>query len=283
MPTVTGFTVDVMQAAIIACLVAVSFYVVLAVFRVYNMAHGEFVMIGGFATSYSFELGTGWVGGIIITVALCGLLAGAIAVPLLHVSKRDESAGLLFTWGISLSIVQSIRLVIGTSGVSANIAPGVPHTIFGATVPGHTVYLISWASILVVSLCILWSKGPLATHFRAVKDNPELASKLGLNTPAIKMGAFVVSAVVAGLTGVLITPLVAISPSMGSRYTVLAVLTVLTFGGGSITHVVGAAFVLAMVRCTIEYFSSPSLAVAGMFVFVFTMLLLSRLWKGAGQ
>ena len=44
MPTVTGFTVDVMQAAIIACLVAVSFYVVLAVFRVYNMAHGEFVI-----------------------------------------------------------------------------------------------------------------------------------------------------------------------------------------------------------------------------------------------
>lgn len=270
-----------LSVASILLLAALGLALTFGLMRVINMAHGEFLMVGGYLTYLAARwtgpaLGDGylWVAFPLAFVgtALLGALLEVLVIRRLYGRPLDT---LLATFGISLILQQAARQVFGSTGVPVT-APSV--TLGAVTMPGSRLFVIALSLLVLGGVWWLLSRTRFGMVVRAVNQNREMAAALGVNTRALDLLVFSLGAGIAGVAGVGLALLAPVNPTVGAAYMVNAFLVVVVGGVGSVLGAGVAAILLGSLTALAEGLTSESLAQAALLVLVVAFLQ----WKPRG-
>jgi branched-chain amino acid transport system permease protein len=213
-------------------LAAIGLVVIFGMMGIINLAHGEFILVGAYATTLSFLAGAplpvAMVVGVVATTVF-GLVVERAILKRFYDRPLDS---MVATWAISLIMVQGSRIVFGNSLSQI----GTP---LGAIEYGEFSYstyrvLLSFVSLaLLAGIYVLFTRTEFGLKARATIEDPATASTMGINTERMYMVTFGFGSALAGLTGALYAPAFAMTPQLGNNFLVEAFVTVVV-GGSSI-------------------------------------------------
>lgn len=244
----------------ILMLITVGLGIIYGLMDVLNLAHGEFLMLGAYGVVMAQMAGlNGWAGMVVATV-LVGVVGFVIERGLIRFLYRRPADALLATWGISLIMVQLIRIIFGPAPqtVSSPIQGAID--IFGLPFPKYRLFVLALSIVLTIIVLVVFRYPTFGIKTRAVLQDAETAKCLGIRAPRMYSIAFVIGSALAGLAGALIASLVTVQPNMGGVFLVRAFLTVIVGGAGSLLGVVGGSTVIGGIEGAVSYFSSSVLA-----------------------
>ncbi|MBM4231390.1 MAG: branched-chain amino acid ABC transporter permease, partial [Gammaproteobacteria bacterium] len=164
--------------------------VVFGMMRVINLAHGEFVMVGGYTTIACYQAGLDiWFSMLIVApfvVGLLGLIIERLVIRFLYGRMIDT---MLATWGLSLLIVGLVTLIFGNSAVSVQ-APIGSYEIGQYQMGGYNLFIIAIATLLLLVMWLVMRFTRLGLVARGAMQNRDVASSLGYNPERIYMWTF---------------------------------------------------------------------------------------------
>lgn len=231
-------------------LVSVGLALAIGVIGIVNFAHGEFFMVGAFLTyQLSVSLGLDPVLSLfVVAPALFALGALIYRSTIQYVLSAPELNQMLLTFGLGIILQNLALLVWGGNPVSIS---NVPYRSVGYQVGGVSVGLVPLVSflislVLVVGLYVALVHTPLGRAMRAVAQNRTGASLVGLEVDRIYLVAFALSALLAGIGGVMIAVIQSPTPSVGFAFTLKAFAIVVVAGLGNIRGILWASLLVAV-------------------------------------
>ena len=241
---------------------------------VINMAHGEFIMLGAYsAWVMQFFIGIPWLLCLplsFIIVAFVGWLVERGLIRHLYDRPLDT---LLATWGVSLVLIQSIRLIFGGEPQYID-APSWLKTgmvIDFIHIPWMRIFIFGLALGLVAVTFVILFKTNIGIQVRAVMQNKEMGASFGINSERVYGLTFAYGAGLAGISGAMFTGLKTIFPDMGLGYVVEAFLVVVT-GGGDIVGSVATAGIMGEMFSVFSYFTNDTFGRFVLFVLIVIFL-----------
>jgi urea transport system permease protein len=271
-------------------LAAIGLAVTFGLMRVINMAHGEMLMLGAYSTYVAQLLFQRYLPGaldwyLLLAVPLAfivcmgiGMLLERSVIRFLYGRPLET---LLSTWGISLILIQVVRLVFGAQNVAvANPSwlSGGFEILPGVVLPFNRIATIGFVTGVVLFITWLLRKTSLGLQVRAITQNRSMASCMGIKTQRIDMLTFGLGSGLAGLGGVALSQIGNVGPELGQLYIVDSFMVVVVGGVGKIAGSVVAAIGLGTINKVLEPFSG---AVLGkIFVLVFVVLFIQRRPQG---
>jgi urea transport system permease protein len=226
---------------------------------VINMAHGEMLMLGAYAT-YSVQTAMhGSAHYLLVAVPVAFLSTGLIGVVLertviRHLYGRPLET-LLATWGISLGLIQTIRLLFGAQNVTvANpdwLAGGV-EVAQGLVLPWARIAVVGFVVLVAAAVWFILQRTRFGLQVRAVTQNRGMAAAIGIPTRRIDALVFGLGSGIAGLGGVALSQLGNVGPELGQSYIIDSFMVVVLGGVGRLAGAVAAALGLGVVNKLIE-------------------------------
>jgi urea transport system permease protein len=237
----------------ILLLMALGLAVVFGLMGVINMAHGELMALGAYATFVVQNwFRAAWPGHFdsyfLVALPVSFLVAAAVGLVLergviRHLYGRPLET-LLLTWGVSLIIQQGLRLWFGAANVDVSspswLSGGVP-VMAGLTLPYNRVFIIGLASVSVVAMYWLLFRTSAGLCIRAVTQNRAMSSCLGVRAGVVDATTFAFGAGLAGLAGCALTQIGNVGPSLGQNYIVDSFMVVVTGGVGKLAGTILAS------------------------------------------
>ena len=260
-----------LSAGSILLVVALGLAITFGLMGVINMAHGEMITVGAYATyitqnvfgqGMNFTLPfihfaihlpglhlTGWayqlyfVAAIPIGFCSAALVGIALERSVIRFLYRRPLESLLATWGVSLILQQLFKLTFGSNNVNVDspVYLSSNWTFFDITFDWNRVFVIGFAVAIVFGVWLALTKTPLGLLIRCVMQNRTMAACMGVRTERVNMLTFGLGSGLAGLAGVFVTQLGTVGPSMGQEYIVDSFMTVVVGGVGSIFGTVVSA------------------------------------------
>lgn len=256
----------------ILLLVALGLAITYGLMGVINMAHGELMMLGAYATyvvqSFFQHHYPQWFS-IYLPVAvvfsfLTSAVVGAILerVVLKHLYGRPLET-LLATWGISLMLMQGVRSIFGAQNVTVEnpvwMSGGI-EVLSNLTLPWNRIVIIFFAAFVLISMALLIGKTRLGLFVRGVTQNRPMASSLGVNTNRVDTYAFALGSGIAGLAGCALSQIGNVGPDLGQSYIVDSFMVVVLGGVGQLLGSVYAALGLGVLNKLLEGVAGAVLA-----------------------
>jgi urea transport system permease protein len=244
-----------LSMASILLVIALGLAIIYGSMGVINLAHGEFVMLGAYATwamqnffGFSILVALPFV---FIAVALVGWVIELVIVRRLYRRPLDT---ILATWGIGIILQQLVRLGIGAESRFVR-GPAIFDgnlTIGAVVMSNYRIFVILFSIGVLTATWALMTRTEFGMKLRAVIQNREISECYGIEAGKIYSITFAYGAGLAGIAGALITPLYSTIPTMGTTLVVDAFLVVIIGGLGS---VIGAAAAAVMIGEVTAIFS----------------------------
>lgn len=248
---------NIVTSIAIFFVIAVGLAIIFGLMNVVNLAHGEFVMLGAYAAFLTTQLGLNpWFSFLIapVIVGIFGLFIEKILIRHLY-GKIMES--ILATWGLGIILRQLMEQLFGKDYKIVPYPVDQTVSFLGADYSLYRLLLVPFAFVLVIALWYLERKTNVGITVRAVIQNPNLSSALGININRVYSFSFVVGSALAGLAGAMIAPLISVHPGLGINYVMNGFLTVLVGGLGSLFGLVGSASLLGGSESLFSYLLDP--------------------------
>jgi len=264
---ITRFTGDLMYGlslGSVLLLASLGLAITFGLMGVINMAHGEMLMIGAYAT-YVVQLGFqkylpayfDWYVLVAIPVAfaasgLAGVLVERCILRFLYGRPLET---LLATWGVSLGLIQTVRLLFGAQNVAVP-APewlsGGVEVMEGVVLPFNRLATVVFGGLVVTFVWLILSRTRLGLDVRAVTQNRAMAGCMGIRTAHVDMWTFGIGSGVAGLGGVALAQIGNVGPELGQSYIVDSFMVVVLGGVGKLAGTVVGSFGLGIVNKLLE-------------------------------
>ncbi len=268
----------------ILLLVALGLAITYGLMGVINMAHGELMMIGAYATYVVQGLFRQYLPGAfdayLLVAVPASFLAAALVGALLERAVLRHLYGrpletLLATWGISLVLMQGVRTVFGAQNVGVEnpswMSGGV-QLLANLSLPYNRLVIIAFALCVLVGMTLLISQTRLGLFVRGVTQNRPMASALGVNTARIDTYAFSLGCGIAGLAGCALSQIGNVGPDLGQSYIVDAFMVVVLGGVGQLAGTVYAALGLGLMNKLLEGLAGAVLAKIAVLVFIIVFI-----------
>ena len=242
------------------------------VMGIINMAHGELLMVGAYATygmqtlfrAY-FPDAIDWYLPAAIPVAffaaaMVGVLMERTVIRWLYGRTLET---LLATWGLSLVLIQSARVLFGAQNVEvANPSwmSGGIEVLPNLILPWNRIIIVGFAVFVLLLVWLLMNKTRLGMFVRAVTQNRPMAGCVGVPTSRIDTMAFALGAGIAGLGGVALSQISNVGPDMGQGYIVDSFMVVVVGGVGQLAGAVWAALGLGIFSKLLEGWAGAVIA-----------------------
>lgn len=215
-------------------LISLGLAIIFGMMRVINLAHGEFLMLGGYTVVVATNAGINiWVSMLILAplvVGIIGVIVERLLIRWLYGRMVDT---LLATWGLSLLLVGIVTSIFGAStGTTVSPPLGVVR-IGDYSASGYELFLVVVTIVLLFGVWLTLRFTKLGLLARGTMQNAEMASALGVSTSRIYMITFGLGAAVSGLAGGLLAPMTGVLPTIGATYIAKAFITVIS-GGSAI-------------------------------------------------
>ena len=279
--TVFDITIGGLLTGGIYALTAVGLNLQYGVARVLNVAHGEFIMLGAFATYLLYTLF-----GInpLVSLAIGGPIVFIIGF-LIHntlfqyLRSSSESMGafegrsLLASFGL-LFIIQNVALLSWGPEIKGYTYLAEPVNILGTIFAANRLIALLFALAIGLAFYLFLVRTRLGKAIRAAAQDPATAQLMGVNIHRVLGLCFGLGALMAGLAGSLISMMFEITPHMGLPYTVIALRVVVLGGLGSIPGSFIGGLLLGLIGSIVTYIH-PGLSLVAYYM-IFILLLLVK-------
>ncbi|MEO1133488.1 MAG: urea ABC transporter permease subunit UrtB [Cyanobacteria bacterium J06639_1] len=276
---------------------------------VINMAHGEYIMLGCYTTfamqrflfgriicaggcgtdpagitDYSkvffdahpvlYDVGfIVSIAGAFVAAGLMGVLLEQLVIRRLYGRALDT---LMATWGVSLILQQAVRIIFGAQNVDVN----KPHFLGSqlripgtfVVLPYTRIFILVVAILVLLGLFTFLSRSKFGLRIRAVTQNREMASCMGIPTPRVDAMTFGLGSGLAGVCGALITLIGSVGPSTGQNLIVDSFMVVVIGGAGKLIGTLAGAGILGFLNTFNESLLNGSLGKAATFAIVIIVL-----------
>jgi urea transport system permease protein len=264
----------------ILLLVALGLAITYGLMGVINMAHGELMMIGAYATYVIQNLFRAYLPGAfdyyVLLAIPASFLAAALVGAVLERSVIRWLYGrpletLLATWGISLVLQQAVRTIFGAQNVPVEnpawLSGGVA-AMSNLTLPYNRIAIIAFSVLVLVGVSALIARTRLGLFVRGVTQNRKMAACMGVNTARIDTYAFALGSGIAGLAGCALSQVGNVGPDLGQSYIVDSFMVVVLGGVGQLAGTVYAAVGLGVLNKLLEGWQGAVLAKIMVLVFI---------------
>ena len=257
-------------------LVALGLSLIFGVLHVINFAHGETFMIGGLVTliatsllgvPYLLALPIAGVAG-----ALLGFTINHLAVqPLLQ--RRDGGADvLLATFAVSILIHQAVVVLWGPAPARIDGLAGA-HEIGSVVLTSQRLFVLAVGIAFLVALEWCLKRTRFGTELRAVAQSQFAARVVGIEVDRVNLRTFVIAAVIAGVGGGLLSPVILYSSLMGQVVIIKAFVVVVIGGMGSIVGAVVCGLLVGLLESMLSLVTSEGTATAIIYSLLLAVLL----------
>ena len=264
----------------ILLLVALGLAITYGLMGVINMAHGELMMIGAYATYVVQGLFQKYLPGAfdwyLLAAVPVAFMASALMGAVLERSVIRFLYGrpletLLATWGISLMLQQLVRSIFGAQNVGVEnpvwMSGGV-QVLGNLSLPYNRLVIIVFAACVLFGVAWLISRTRLGLFVRGVTQNRPIASCMGVNTARVDTYAFALGSGIAGLAGCALSQVGNVGPDLGQGYIVDAFMVVVLGGVGQLAGTVYAAMGLGILNKFLEGWTGAVLAKIAVLVLI---------------
>ncbi|MDK4704619.1 branched-chain amino acid ABC transporter permease [Rhizobium sp. CNPSo 4062] len=285
MTTIFGIPAQALLGQLLIGLINGSFYALLSLglaiifgmLRVINFAHGALYMLGAFTAYLLFAYaGIGYWPALVLAPLIVGLFGALVErFCLRRLYRIDPLYGLLFTFGMALTIEGTFRYLYGSSGQPY----AVPTELAGAKNIGFMFLPVyrGWVVIVSLVVCIgtwlLIEKTKLGAYLRAATENSTLVQVFGVNVPVLLTLTYGFGVALAAFAGVLAAPIYQVSPLMGSNMIIIVFAVVVVGGMGSIMGAIVTGYMLGIAEGLTKVFY-PEASNIVIFVIMAIVLLL---------
>ncbi len=257
MPYIEVLISGVAQGAVY-CVLAMGLSLVYGTARVLNFAHGSFFMVGAYfawvlSVGY-FELNYGLTLVILIpALFLLGMVFERAIIRPLRWWSNWKMTTMMVTLGLAF-MIDNLNLIV--FGPENKLLPPFFEgsiAVYGLVFSFQTILVLFAAVIIVVSLELFLHRTRMGNAMRAVSQDMEGASMVGIDVNKVFSYTFGLSVVLAGIAGVMLAPLYLISP-LGGWGPFLKAFVIVVFGGlGSTRGVLYSAFILGIVEAFVIF------------------------------
>ncbi|VXC86326.1 Branched-chain amino acid ABC transporter permease [Burkholderia sp. 8Y] len=261
----TNMAVSVGLSIAILILVSLGLSVLFGMMGIINLAHGEFLMFGAFATLAGVRVGLPLpiaMAFATLAVAAFGWIVERALIRHLYGRLADS---MLATWGLSLIMSQVAVYAFGpaTQGIAT---PGGSFQLSGYSVSVYSLVLIAAAVGLLAFVYAVFTRTKYGVMARAAVQRPLMAAAVGIDPRRVNALTFMLGSALAGAAGALLAPMVGVMPTMGEAYIARAFMTVVVGGPGVLTGAAAASTLLGGIENIVSYLSSPFLGQAALLV-----------------
>lgn len=250
----TGVTVGATYA-----LVALGFTLIYNSSHVINFAQGEFLMIGGMATVSFVGMGLPMPLAIVLAVLLAGVIGiGLQRFAIAPAKKADVVTLIIITIGASIFIRGVAQLVWGKQyHVMPNFSTDEPVLFMGAVINSQSFWVVGIGAILVVALVLFFSRTMTGKAILATSMNKAAARLVGIRTEMVLMLAFMLSALLGSIAGIIVAPITFTSYDIGIMLGLKGFVAAALGGLGSgVGAIVGGLLLGVVEAMTAGYISS---------------------------
>jgi branched-chain amino acid transport system permease protein len=261
-------------------LIGLGLTLIYGVMELTNFAHGEFAMLGGYATFFSML----WLGNNYFLAVLCAAGAGVLIGLLVNRIAFTPLAG-----------SNSINLMISSLGISTllvNLAqyffkadPRVVRTVYNKQIihvgpiffTGQRLMVTVLALLLSAAVNVVIKKNRFGFAIRATSTNAVTASLYGINTKRTALYGFLLGTMLASVAGALMAPIFNVFPTMGIALTTKSFVVVVLGGMGSIPGAIIGGLTIGLVESLSSLISSRYVD-----LFVYMILFVVLIFKPQG-
>jgi urea ABC transporter permease protein UrtB len=249
----------------ILVLVSLGLSVLFGMMGIINLAHGEFLMFGAFATLAGVRSGLPLPIAMVLATAVVAGFGWVVERALIRHLYGRLADSMLATWGLSLIMSQTAVYVFGptTQGIPT---PGGSLQVGGYSISVYSIVLILAAFALLGSVYAVFTRTKYGVMARAAVQRPQMAAAIGIDPRRINALTFMFGAGLAGAAGALLAPMVGVMPTMGEAYIARAFMTVVVGGSGVLTGAAAASALLGGVENVVSYLSTPFFGQAALLV-----------------
>ena len=264
----------------ILLLVALGLAITYGLMGVINMAHGELMMIGAYATYVVQGLFQKFLPGafdwyllasVPVAFLASALMGAALERSVIRFLYGRPLETLLATWGISLMLMQLVRSVFGAQNVGVEnpswMSGGV-QVMGNLSLPYNRLVIIGFAIMVLLGVAALIGKTRLGLFVRGVTQNRPIAACMGVNTARVDTYAFALGSGIAGLAGCALSQVGNVGPDLGQSYIVDSFMVVVLGGVGQLAGTVYAAMGLGVLNKFLEGWAGAVLAKIAVLVFI---------------
>lgn len=266
----TLFSGQLLFAAVLAgslyALIGIGLNLVYGTMRLLNVAHGDVVMIGGYATYWGFTL----LGlSPMVSLPLAAIVSAAIGAAVYfglfrnlleqrRAARRLEANSLLVFFGLSI-IVQNLA-AYGFTPTPRGFQFLDKVLQFGDVyVTGNRLAALTVALACCVAVWLFLRLHVFGLAITALIQNRDAAAVVGVDLDRVQLTAFGIGFALAGIAGCLVSMMEQISPFMGFPFTIAAFVVVILGGLGNLAGGIAAGFVLGAIETYGVALTSPSL------------------------
>ena len=264
--------------------------IVFGLMGVINMAHGELMMVGAYATYVAQELFKAYLSPTLfdyyfvfalplsfLAAGVCGLALEATVIRFLYGRPLET---MLATWGVSLVMIQGARVYFGdlTSVVAPSWLSGGMQAMVGVYLPYNRLFIIMLSVLCVVGIYVLLFRSGLGLRVRAVTQNRSMSSCLGIPTRKVDAYTFAFGSGLAGVAGCALTLVGNVEPGLGQNYIVDSFMVVVTGGVGKLAGTIVAALGIGGLNKLLE----PSFGAVYGKVLILVLVILFLQWRPSG-
>jgi len=264
--------------------------IVFGLMGVINMAHGELMMVGAYATFVTQQCFTAWFSSDVFdwyfpaalpvsffVAAVFGWVLEATVIRFLYGRPLET---MLATWGVSLVLMQAARVYFGD--LTAVVAPGPlrggAQVMVGVYLPYNRIFIIALSIVCVLGIYYTLFRSNLGLRVRAVTQNRNMSACLGIPTRKVDSYTFAFGSGLAGIAGWALTMVGNVDPGLGQNYIVDAFMVVVTGGVGKLAGTIVASLGIGGLNKLIE----PSFGAVYGKVFILVLVILFLQWRPAG-
>jgi branched-subunit amino acid ABC-type transport system permease component len=270
--------IQVVYAVATLALISIGLAIIYGMMRVINFAHGEFLMLGGYATVIPTHAGINlWFSMLVIapvTIGLFGVVVERLIVRRLY-GRVIET--MLATWGLSLLIIGLVSWIIGYYQEGA--APPLGSILIGSYhVSTYTFFVILATSVIVVGVYVFFKFTPHGLIAQGTMQNGRMAAALGVNVHKVYAVTFGLGAALSGLAGAILAPMFGVMPIIGITYITKAFIVVVSGGSLVIGGTASASVLFGTISQIVTFATTP--IVGEVALLVAAVLLLRLLPQG---
>ena len=258
-------------------LLSLGLAVIFGLLRVINFAHGAQYMLGAFVALLLLQyLGINYWFALLLAPLLVAAFGAFIERTMLsRLYELDPLYGLLFTFGLALTIEGTFRYLYGAAGQPYS----VPAALSGGMNLGFMFLPVyrGWVVVMSLLVCagtwLLIEKTKLGSYLRAATENPVLVQSFGINVPLLLTLTYGLGAALAAFAGVLAAPIYQVSPLMGTNIIIVVFAVVVVGGMGSILGAIITGYMLGIAEGLTKVFYPEASNIVIFVIMAFVLLL----------
>lgn len=244
--------------------------------RIVNFAHGAFFSLGAMSAVWMMSFGLPFWAALISSMLIVGIFGALLDWGILaRIRNRPMVDSLLLTFGVALFIT-GVLYESGGRHVQILTPPtwlnGTVH-ILGVALPTYRIFISALAIVLAIALLLFLKNSKWGLRVRAANDDGEMAACLAINRNTLMHSVVGVSGALVAISGAAAAPIFNAYATVGDKILILAFMTVILGGLGSLRGAIVAAYVVGMIMVFGEAYSGGQVALLVLFLLVMAMLI----------